>query len=1007
MKALYQEWVNLEAQLSNDTEKTVVDESKMDTSTSIVETTEARTVPATGPGFWTLFNQLFRALLQLSAIYVHLGMFQETTYHAELAEKMARTINSRFHIAQVATWMASVHVKAGMTGKATELVNEARNTLGTEYRSCSSLALICQIGAVYRDLHDFTAEKQMLDMAETMLAALKPESPNKVEEDTGDLEKKMAKLDIKETTVTRVRATRRTVKAPAASIARKTSTTITKTKLAASATTVPVAPEDPYLSSLRLAIELHKAMSLLSKKDWAGASNMLRDATLVPRHSSGVLRDHKQVILAASLIGQSLESMAHDSVFGDVPDSTLSFPTIAKGGKSDGDRLSLTASPPAPARKGRTPAAARKAEAIQQGFVASLLEAQNALIEAHAEVALTGNASELHRVSSMLQTVTLVLSTISGKGKTLSHIGHVASSTDLARNLTWRRERKAVVQEKHIPKLDVNGWPAAMSSSEDSSRRTSLGFSTDLVKFQRDYVDIIPKTWATLSLSLSDNKHDLIITRLQAGQSPFVIRLPLERASSRDADTEVFNFRQGKAALLEIIEAVNKTCHDTRDMTVKTNKQAWWTDREDLDNQMKELVESIERDWLGGFRGIFSQHTRRADLLARFQKSLQNVLDKHLPSRRQVRGRKTKASAAASTSPKITLDPRILELFIGLGDSTKDDEDCEFFDALTDLLYFVFDILQFHGERNALDEIDMDAMVVDTMDALHAYHAAAKADSVPSTNTHTILVVDKALHPFPWESLPCTRGQAISRVPSLACLRRMILDQHQPSPSSEPGHHINPQLGTWILNPGSDLKSTQSTFHKPLSTHLSTWKSVSCRIPTEPEFESALTTPLSTLLYFGHGSGAQYIRGKTIRRMVDDPGCKAVSLLWGCSSARLVENGEFEVYGTVWNYLLGGCPAVTGTLWDVTDRDIDRMAGRTLENWGLLPQGSVRVEEKVQGKAGCTKGKKKEGEGEKEGRKLSLVEAVAKAREEACRFRYLTAAAVVVYGIPVYVGRKE
>jgi separase len=36
----------------------------------------------------------------------------------------------------------------------------------------------------------------------------------------------------------------------------------------------------------------------------------------------------------------------------------------------------------------------------------------------------------------------------------------------------------------------------------------------------------------------------------------------------------------------------------------------------------------------------------------------------------------------------------------------------KFKDTLMDLLYFVVDILQFQGERNAYDEIDFDMMVV-------------------------------------------------------------------------------------------------------------------------------------------------------------------------------------------------------------------------------------------------------------------------------------------------------
>ena len=53
------------------------------------------------------------------------------------------------------------------------------------------------------------------------------------------------------------------------------------------------------------------------------------------------------------------------------------------------------------------------------------------------------------------------------------------------------------------------------------------------------------------------------------------------------------------------------------------------------------------------------------------------------------------------------LESRVLELFIALGVPAEQNDLDE---ALMDLLYFVIDILQFHGERNAYDEIDFDAV---------------------------------------------------------------------------------------------------------------------------------------------------------------------------------------------------------------------------------------------------------------------------------------------------------
>jgi len=129
----------------------------------------------------------------------------------------------------------------------------------------------------------------------------------------------------------------------------------------------------------------------------------------------------------------------------------------------------------------------------------------------------------------------------------------------------------------------------------------------------------------------------------------------------------------------------------------------------------------------------------------------------------------------------------------------------------------------------------------------------------------------------------------------------------------------------------------------------------------------------------------------------------------GCSSAALAEHGEFEPAGPVWNYMMAGCPAVVGTLWDVTDRDVDRFAGGVLEEWGLMPRGTFASsfeggEGRKSGRSGRRKGGDVVGEGKGDYGDASLVEAIARARSR-CRFRYVTAAAAVVYGIPVYVER--
>lgn len=977
VRALFQDWTRLESRLgSKSSDQTHLDDQTVDMSEVELQGAAQQ---SPGPEFWKLFHCLYRNILRLSSLYAHLGMFQETMYYAEQALKMAKTVNSEFYNAECAAWIGSVSWRAADAAKSQEMLRQATALLPDDNPSYSSATLACQISSMYLSQNNFESAQLLLTKAEAIAQDLA--TPAVTEQpDTAVIETKMAKLSIAQ------KPARGGRKAPARQApVKKTAKTTAKSKATVAAAPKPVAVmEDAQLAKLRASILVQKAVSMLRQKEWVAAQAVLAEATAASK-VSGMLPT-RQIAMASCLLGMSMEQMAQDPVFSVIQDSTISFPALSGSEKATPARPK--ASSPKKAR-GTAAATQREPEgASSRVYVDNLREAHDYLLEAHSVAALSGDASLIHRISGMLQNVSLFLTATSTKAKATVHSAQTSYSVELARNLTWRRERKALIQEKNASKSDGLQWPPTLQSA--STRRSSLGFTLDLHKIQRDYIDIVPKSWNVVSISLSDGNHDLCITKLQAGQSPFVIRLPLERASSRDADSDVFDFQQGRAELLEIIKLINKTCHDSRDMTVKGAKNAWWAEREALDERLKELLENIEQIWLGGFRGIFSQHARRPELLARFQKDFLTILDKHLPSRRQMRGKKTKSAQG----PKATLDLNVLELFIGLGDATQPNTD--FDDELTDLLYFVVDILQFHGERNAYDEIDFDSMVVETMDALTAYHSSANAptdSSGPSPTPHTILLLDKALHVFPWESLPCLSPLAISRMPSLACLRRLILDRHQPPSLSSEGHHADPTSGTYILNPSSDLSSTQSTFALPLATHLPTFKSITCRAPTEAEFSAALTTS-SVLLYFGHGSGAQYIRGRTIRRL---DRCRATVLLMGCSSAALAETGEFEPAGPVWNYMMAGCPAVLGTLWDVTDRDVDRFAAGVVEGWGLVPRGAFKGEEKSSRRKGGADGGDEGAEGGK-----SLVEAVVGARER-CRFRFVTAAAAVVYGIPVYV----
>lgn len=948
-----------------------------------------------GPRLWALARPLFDSLMHISSLHAHIGMFQETEYYCKVAMTIAEGSQSSLFKAETSTWAASIYSKAGLPDQALEKLSDVASHLPRE--ACAAkIRLARRLGEVYCDLGDDKKSSEYLLMAEETTRLM---DRGRCEGGTKNAKKSTSgPAKAKGATTARRGAARSTrTKAAPTTASRTRGRPATAKSKAAPPTDMTSIPKDTYQGSLLAAVLLSRAMGSVKKGDWESVASSLEAIQALPKLSGSICLE--QHITACKHISLSAEQMVEDPVFSVLHDSAISFPAVIPNSENGGRELSpVGGSPP---RRGRSAATNRKSPKEKNGpaFAAVLKQAQEVLLEAHASALANGDSAMLHRISTLLQSTVVSLTAASSpKLKTAIQAESTTVAVELGRNAMWKREQLVIQGSKDMDSPQPLLQPTL--TTELSEKMANLGLTSDMARFQNEFIELVPKNWSVISMSISEDQRDLCITKFQPSHGPFILRLPFERAHLRDPDSEVFNFQDGREELLDIIKGANRTSSSGSKLTSKASLNAWWAEREALDERLKELLLVMETTWLDGFKGIFSQHERRRDLLADFQKRFHGVLEGNLPSRKG-RGRK------APRTPEITLDPRILDLFIGLGDPSDPNNDLD--EALNDLLYFVVDILQFHGERNAYAEIEFDDLVVETHRALLKSYNAAKYDGKREADAHTVLVLDKALHCFPWESMPCMEDLAVSRVPSLEHLRRLITEAKTPSagmsngfdgPGDAPGgHYVSAKTGTYMLNPGSDLKKTQSYF-QPSFTSLGSWTGLVGQEPQEHDFEKALSTS-DILLYLGHGGGGQYIRGTTIQRMEK---CKAVSFLIGCSSAALTEAGEFESYGLVRSYMMAGCPAVVGTLWSVTDRDIDRFAGQMLEKWGLFPRGTFEFEQKGKGKQmGSDIGELKDAD-QVNG---SLAEAIAHTRGVSCRLKYLNAAAVVMYGIPVYIDKEE
>ncbi|XVE94021.1 hypothetical protein REPUB_Repub01dG0244400 [Reevesia pubescens] len=289
----------------------------------------------------------------------------------------------------------------------------------------------------------------------------------------------------------------------------------------------------------------------------------------------------------------------------------------------------------------------------------------------------------------------------------------------------------------------------------------------------------------------------------------------------------------------------------------KSSRSLWWMIRKKVDHQLGKLLSNLKDSWLGPWR-----HVLLGDCM--------NCKGFNTVHKKLVRDLKSKC--------KIDINESFLKLVLG-GAKFNVEEVCLSQQCLKKGCYA--GLLEHHREENCRSN------GIDNVSALASQliHEAVNELHVEDTITREpiILVLDSDVQMLPWESIPILRQQEVYRMPSVGSIS-MILErswhyQEQVDRNAAAFPLIDPLDAFYLLNPSGDLSSTLAEFEKWFRDQ--NFEGKAGTVPTAEELAAALKSH-DLFLYFGHGSGEQYLSTKEIQELEK---CSA-TLLMGCSQGQ-------------------------------------------------------------------------------------------------------------------------
>ena len=384
---------------------------------SISKSQEVQTIPSTyaalhGVFFWPLVPRLFRGLHHLSQLYAHEGLFSEARYYSEEGQKIAEAVKAKSLKIQSLTQLGNYFVRSRNFENGVKLLEQAQNTTSLLQRDRHFAELQLHLVSMHASQEEWGCGESAAALCEqTVDTLMSPDFVNSLihrAPESQNLDAQLNELTLQDNAPARRPQIKRCLPAKRAG-----SKPIAPAKPANPASKSVQTSEVSTLSRMKGDILRQRAYVAMCGHNRDVASALLTEAAFHIELAQD--RVSHQVLAARLFLQQGLERMVSDPVFGVLPESTVSHPSM----RSPGDyferspQKSIDITPPrnlpvkAPHRKTK-----QSRSPVPINFIESLHQAQDGINKVCPLAITAGTTASMHSMTDTMAKTLMMLSAI-------------------------------------------------------------------------------------------------------------------------------------------------------------------------------------------------------------------------------------------------------------------------------------------------------------------------------------------------------------------------------------------------------------------------------------------------------------------------------------------------------------------------------------------------------------------------------------------------------------------